>query len=364
MSIINNLPAVTPDVVKEMSKTLFEGFYQRPDINTYLNIVSGIKSDAQLIAFKRYAGLSGKIRSACDTTANESVTIETIEKTWSPKLIGDRFAECFQDFDASFTAWMLKEGNEKPDTSGTEIGMFLTEQLQDMLHEVILRLSFFGNTAIVSGTSNNITAGEVAYFSALNGFFTQLFAIVAADADRLTVNTTLQTRNAAATWALQRFTNADTTNQIVTAALDHGWYGADMRLRAMNRNELVWLTTQSISDQYEQERKSVGSIDAAYFRTEDGIMKMYSNGIEVVPMSFWDRTIRTYFGDDATPVTAVLPHRAILVPRKNLMIGTESSGEIGGLDVWYSKDDAKVYADYNVKLDAKIGLDTLIQAVY
>lgn len=365
MPLITGMPAVTPDVVKEMSKTLFEGFYQRPDISSIMQIVEGIKSDAQLIAFKRHSGLAGYVRSNCETTANTTLTAPTVNKTWSPKRIGDRFSECYETFDASFTAWMLKEGTDKPDLVGTEIGMFIAEQLSDMIQETVQRHAWFGDTAIAALTNNNLSSGQLKFFNAIDGIWKQVFNIVAADANRRTTDTTLTTRNTAGTFAAQAFTSADTTNQIITKALDNVWYGADLRLRSMPRNELVFLTTQTMSDQYERERKSIGTVDLSYMRVEDGVQKMYSNGIEIVPMSIWDRTIREYLGNSlAVPTASTLPHRAILTHRSNIMLGTESIGALDALQVWYSQDDAKMYADYLVKMDAKVGLDNMVQVLY
>jgi hypothetical protein len=259
---------------------------------------------------------------------------------------------------------MLKEGTDKPDLAGTEIGMFIAMQLSDMIQETLQRHAWFGDTAIAAGTNNNLVAGELKFFSAIDGLWKQAFAIVAADGNRRTSDTTLTTRNTGATFAAQAFTSADVTNQVITKALDNLWFGADLRLRSMPRNELVILSTQSIADQYERERKSVGSIDASYQRVEDGMLKLYTNGIEIVPMSIWDRTLRSYIGTTSANVATTLPHRAILTHRENLMIGTESVGALDGLQVWYSQDDAKMYADYLVKMDAKVGLDNMIQALY
>lgn len=358
------LPAVSADVVKKMSETLFEGYFRNPDKSKFMNIVENVKSDKQLIVFKRYSGLSGFAKADCDRTANDKVSIGISDKTWQPKYIGDLFEECFAPFDESFTAWMLKDGNDKPDLEGTEIGMFIVEQLADLVEEVLLRHFFFGDKAIVAGTNNSIATGSAKYFNVIDGIWAQVFDIVAAAPARLTVSTTIQTRNAAASYSLQAFTSTDTTNRVVSKALDEGWYGADRRLRQLGKSELVWLATQSMSDQYERERKDANAIAESWLRVENGMGSLVSNGIEVLPMANWDQTILDYFGDDQTPVKSILPHRALLVPRKNLMLGTESAGTLSTLRVWYSQDDAMMRAEYGMKIDAKVGLDNLVQVIY
>ena len=74
--------------------------------------------------------------------------------------------------------------------------------------------------------------------------------------------------------------------------------------------------------------------------------------------------ISAYFGDDGTPVKSTLPHRVMLAPKSNLLLGVETTGSLGELDAWYSRDDEKMYAKFGASIDAKIGIDSMIQLAY
>ena len=258
---------------------------------------------------------------------------------------------------------MLKAGVEKTDITSTEFAAFMMEQLQDAIAEVYQRIFWFGDTGIVAGTSNNLAAGEVAFFNMIDGVFAQLFDIVTADSARLS-STGIATVNAGVSYAAQKFTAADVTNQVVSKALDTVWYEADMRLRSVAKSDLVYYVTQTVADQLEKERKAISGIDMPYQRQENGMSGLTWNGITVQPIQLWDRMIASYFGDDATPVKSVLPHRVLLTSPTNLMLGVETVGSLGELDAWYSKDAEVMYAKYGASVDAKIGINKMIQAAY
>lgn len=363
MALVNNLPALSPQQVTSMAETLFEGFFADPILTSLVTVQEGIKADKQLIIWDRHTGLSGKLQSACPTPTNSTWGFDTVEKTWSPKYIGDRFEECYGTFMDTFAQWMLNAGVAKTDFTNTELAAFIVEQLQDAVAEVYQRHFWFGDKGIVAGTNNNLAAGEVVYFNAIDGIWAQVFDIVTANAARKST-TGLATKNGQASYALQKFNSTDVTNQVVSNALDTVWYDADMRLRSMAKPDLAYYVTQSVYDQLEKERKAISGIELPYTRQENGMTTLTWNGIAVVPMQLWDRMIAAYFGDDATPVKSVLPHRALLSTKSNLLLGVETVGSLAELDAWYSRDNEKMVAKFGASIDAKVGVDNMVQAAY
>lgn len=360
-----SLPTLTEDQIKSMSETFFKGFYANPAITDFHDVVENIKAKKQIIVFGQGTGLTGYNRTACAMTADTNFAIPSQEKHWNPSYISDLEQMCYDDFMANFERYGLKVGVAKGDLTGTDLAAFLELQYSKAQYEAFLRHSWFGNTAIAANTGNTLGAGSLKYFNQVDGFWYQLFAIVTGDSSRLSASTILATRNAGTTVAAQKFTTADKTSALVTAALDQVWYDADMRLRGMALNELVYITTQSVSDQYEKERKATGSIPEAYQRVESGVRMLQCNGIDIIPFQFQDRIIQTYFRVTASGNTAdVLPHRAILTTRKNLLLGVETVGSLGEMDAWYSKDTKKYNLEYGASIDAKVALDSHVQVCY
>jgi hypothetical protein len=363
MALITNLPALTKEQVRSMNETLFEGFFNDPILNSLVAVQEGIAAQKQLIIWQRHAGLSGKKVTACPTPTNSTWGFNTIEKVWTPAYIGDRYSECYQTFMGTFSQWMLNAGVNKSDFTSTEMAAFIVEQMADMVAEVFQRHFWFGNTTIGAGTNNSLGAGDLAFFNAIDGIWKQLFAIVTASAARLS-STGLTTKNGAGTFALQKFDATDVTNQVVSKALDSVWYDSDIRLRGMAKGDLVYYVTQSVYDQLEKERKAISGIELPYNRQENGLTTLTWNGINVVPIQLWDRMISAYFGATAAPVKSFLPHRILLAPKANLLLGVESVGSMSELDAWYSKDNEVMYAKFGASIDAKVGVDTMVQLAY
>jgi hypothetical protein len=363
MAIITNIPALNTKQITSLSEALFQAFFNDPALTSMVNVQEGIKVNTQLLIFDRHTGLSGKKITACPTPTNTTLGLNVSEKTWTPTYIGDRFAECWTVLQGTCLQWMLKNGIEKQDLTATEYAAFLEEQLQDTIAEVFQRIFWFGDAGIVAGTGNNLAAGEVAFFNMLDGIFAQLFDIVTATPARLST-TGISTVNAGVSYAAQKFSAADVTNQVVSKALDSVWYDASIKLRSVAKSDLMYLVTQSVQDQWEKERKAVSGLDLPYMRQENGQMTATWNGIQVMPVQLWDRMIASYFGDDAKPVKSTLPHRVILVPKNNLLLGVETVGAMGELEIFHDKVSRSLIADYGASMDAKIGINEMIQATY
>lgn len=361
-ALVTGLPALDPVILTSISESLFEGFYQHLQLTRYHQVVTGIKANKQIIIFGKHTGLAGFKRANCDTTANTNWTIPSQEKVWTPAYLGDRFEECYDNYMDTFIRWGLNNGVNKSDLTGTELAAMITSHVGDLLMDVSMRHAWFGDTAIVAGTNNNLGAGDLVYFNAIDGFWAQLFDIVSVTPARQST-TGLTTKNGQASYALQAFNATDTTNQVATKALDQMYYDADMRLRGMAKSDLVFLVSQSVYDQYEKERKATGGsgIYEVFLRQEDGAPLLSSNGIEVVPVHDWDRIIQSYL-EDGTNYT--IPHRAVLTTRTNLMLGVEEASNLGEFDAWYSKDNEKYYIKFGFSLDAKVGLDNMVQLAY
>ncbi len=254
---------------------------------------------------------------------------------------------------------MLKAGKEKADVTSTDFAAYLTEVVNDAIFETVLRFAWLGDTTAdtVANGSYLKNGTDPDYFNKMDGYWVQILAIVAANSARRT-STTITTRNAAASYALQAFTTADTTNKVVSEALTNVRMGADLRLRS--RTDLVFIATQTVADQYERELINA-NISYTTERLEGGIMLLKNGGIEIYSFSLLDRIIQTYFDNGTKWVN---PHRLILTTKENLGLGVESVGALDSLDIFYDKKTKKNYIDFMIQMDAKVFSDNLVQVTY
>lgn len=343
--------------IRELSEAIFESVFEKPDVQMFHTIVEGIKAKQQIALLGRVSGLTGKGSGGCNPTAVTN-TIGMSEKFWNPETVSNRFEECWDSLKETFFIWSTQNGIAKSDITKTDFFIFLQERVSDALIEEIFRIAWFSDTAADTVANGGVLTNgtDTGYFTKIDGLWKQIFAIVAADANRKTAG--IDSRNGQASYAAQEFTDTDTTNNVVTKTLQNMRYGADFRLRG--KENLIYVTTQSVADQYERE---LTERNAAFTteRLENGIMQLKSGSITVFGFQFWDIIIREFYDDGAK---YYLPHRALLFPVTNIQVGTEEAGTLSEMDVFYDKKSKQNILDTQYDLDAKVIEDYLIQAAY
>lgn len=343
--------------IKALSEAVFESAFSKPSIELFHGVATGIVVKKQIAILGQLTGLVGAGSGGCDP-ASGSNEIKASEKLWNPEIISDRLEQCWDTLKETFWAWGLKKGVQKPDLTGTDFFNYVQEVLADAVLEAVFRNVWFSDkNAENVGDGGVITDGiNIAYFNKIDGAWLQIAQIVAANASRLTAG--LGTRNGGANYAAQDFTSADTANRVVSNTLQNMRFGADMRLR--EKTDLVYIVTQSVSDQYERELLAA-NIAYTTERLENGILILKSAGIEVIAFSLWDRIIRNYF-DNGT--TFDKPHRALLTTKTNVQVGVEEVAGLSEFDVFYDKKSKKNFIDFQFSLDAKVVQNELIQVAY
>ncbi|MDX3913757.1 MAG: hypothetical protein QHC79_09475 [Pseudosphingobacterium sp.] len=352
----------TFEQVKGIKEAIWEKVFNNPQLNQFHEVVPGIVTKRQIVILG-LLGLSGKKSAGCAPDENPN-RIPSSEKFWDPQYIEDRFVECFKDLLDKFTVYGLKNGIAKADLTDTDFANFLESRIGTAMLEGILRLIWFGDT-----TAENVSDGgvitdgvNVEYFTPIDGFFKQIFAIVAANPEqRVTID-----KNAGATYAAQRFDDTDTANETATKVFQSMIDNADERLVDTNvegspDTETFILATKSMVDQYKRERKAKSGIELAYQRTESGFKFIEVDGVRVYPFNFWDRIIKNY-QDNGTKLN--LPHRAVMVVKSNMQVGTEEEEDLAALDPFYVKKDKEYIVDYGYNLDAVLVEDYKMMAAY
>lgn len=346
--------------VRALSEIIFEKEFKNPEIGLFHEVVEGIKAKKQIAFMTQLSGLMGAGTGGCSpSSATNSIT--SSQKFWNPETYSDRLEVCYTDLKESFINYGLKNGVQEADLTSLDFMNYVADVLlKYKVYEAALRFAWFGDTAaadVDASPAGVLTSGtNVAYFDKIDGFWKQIFAIVAADSDRKT--TDLTTKNGQASYANQAFNSTDTGNKVVMNALQNTLYGADLRLR--EQPNLVYVVTQSVADQYARELKAA---NVAYTteRYENGISVLKSDGIDVIAFSFLDRIINSYYDDGSK---YYLPHRIVLTTKDNLKIGIDSIGSLAEFDLHYDRVTKKNYIDFAVNMDAKVTEDYLVQVAY
>jgi len=336
--------------VRTFAEAVIEQMVEYPQMADMHQIIEGIVSKQQIALLGHLNKITRKDL-GCGNGKLDKV-IPMSEKFWDPVNMKIWLSECWEQFEDTFMVYALNVGKEKPDLTTTEIfSQWLVEEVGDAGAKDALRIAWFGDTAAA-----NISAGVNALdYSMLNGFWKQIFAVVADDATRrITI-----AENAGASYVLQQFDAADVTAKTATGIFQKLIFGADRRLRAAT-DKAIW-ATRSLTDQYILERLDYANIPEAYTRLESGIDSLNILGVPVYVMDQWDDIIRSDF-DNGTKY--YLPHRAVMSTKQNLPVGFDTAVGPTDFDVFYDKMSETSNIKGLYKMDVKVIEDYLIQVAY
>ncbi len=344
--------------VMGMNEAVFEAVFVNPSITDFHTLETGIVAKQQ-IAFMGLLGLVGKSGGGCSPEA-DTATAPLSEKFWLPAEISMRLEECYTTYEASFFVWAQNMGIKRADLTNTDLMAFIEDRAKTALQEAHLRHAWFGDVDAANYNSSPaglITNGtDVSFFNAIDGFWKQIYDIVAADSTRKSATIT---KNSGATKLLQKFDTTDTTNKVVMGYLSACRTDADTRLS--DRDDTIFIVTKSVYDQYLRELKSYTNIEQSFQINMDGKKELMFDGVPVRKFSFWDRTIAAYF-DNGT--VTYQPHRIVYTVKNNLKIGVENDSAMNELDTFYDKKTKLNIMDALFKMDAKVFEDYLLQVAY
>lgn len=351
--------------VMALAETVFEGFFNKPELSLFHQIVPNIKAKKQVVILAGFTGLFGLGAGECDPTPNTS-GFGASQKFWNPVAISDRIKRCWSGnggLEETFFIWGLKNGIDKYDLTATDYFNFLGDILLDAMIEAVFRIAWLNDTNADDYAGGGvITNGTpLAAFNRIDGFWVQFFAIVAADSARLTTGVPaarIATLNAGANYAAQAFTAADITNRTVSQALLDTALAADTRLSSSA--DKIFIVTKSVGDQYIRELDN-NTLPYTLDVIMNGLSSISRAGITVYVFDFIDRMIDLYFNNGTK---WYLPHRIVLTTTTNLQVGTEEESNFTTFEAFYSRETKNCYIDFLFNIDAKVALDHLVQLVY
>ena len=404
----------TAEQIRDINELVFDDILHAPDLSVIHTMYSGIVYDRE-IGFITGGGLVGKAEQGCDPDSQDWA-IGTRKVVWTPKGWEIRIEECASDLNNTMVVYAKNNGIRIDDLTDTDYMAILVIVLTDAIRDFFYRLVWFNDTdaanvsveslpvatvssqtsgsAIVgtvyagvastaagavkcalsngtivylSGTAATgnavsgttyytkdtankntvlsggiITAGvDTGYFTILDGLFKQLQAAVTVDSSLLsTISANSQSTKAAQLSAMD--------GDAAYALLNDMYFKAPIELRTSGN--MQFLVTQSIADAYLQYLMGKG-IESTYRNLVDGLSSLSFLGVEVIAMPIWDKMIHSY---NDLGATYYKPHRAVLIEKANLAVGTPSEEAYEGVDVWYDKKSRKNFIETKDKLDAKL----------
>lgn len=346
--------------VRDISEVVIAKTYAKPALNQIMTLVSPIEAKQQIAILGRLSDLT-VLDPGCGLGA-ASGQVPTSQKFWNPQRVKFWLEFCWKDFVATFMVYLQRKGIQRPDMTDTAVADFIAELLPDALYEDFLRITWFNSTTatlVGAGSGDaNVTAGTtIGLMNIIDGIWKQVIGLGAgakttgADAGGIVA------ANAAASFALQ---DSTLTPAGVAKDLDALTYNADLRLRG--DAGAVIEVTQSVYDKAGQYlRASFPNIEAAYMTLQNGVRVLSWNGYPVIPISYWDRLIRSKFSNGTK---YDLPHRALMTTLGNIQAGVDDTSAIGDFEIWYERKAETVNFRGGYFVDAKEIEDYMVKAVY
>lgn len=335
----------TAEQIRDINELVFDEVLHAPDLNLIHTLYPGIVYDRE-IGFITGGGLVGKKAQGCDPTPHD-FAIGTRKVTWQPKPWEVFIDECAEDLMNTAAVYALNKSTRVDDLTDTDYMAIVVKVLMDAVRDFMYRIVWFGDTDAANYDRTNAPNGiitpslDVGYFNLLDGFFKQLQTAVTASPELLVSiaanGKTTKTEQMAGM-------DADAAFELLQSM----YFKAPLELRSSGAMQFI--VTQSVTDGYQKYLIGKG-IESTYTNLVKGVRSLEFLGVKVIALPIWDKMIQAY-NDLGT--TYYKPHRALLIEKENLAIGTPSEEAYGTADVWYDKTSRKNYVLLKDKIDAKL----------
>lgn len=332
----------TAEQIRDINELIFDEILHAPDLDYLHAMFSGIEYDRE-IGFITEGGLVGKKAQGCDPTAQDW-NIGTRKVVWEPKAWEVIIDQCAKDLESTMAVYCMNKGVRRNDLTDTDYMAIAATVLASAIKDALYRIVWFSDgDAKNVADSGIITAGvDVDYFNILPaGFFKQLQTAAAAHSELLVAIDA----NTKATKAEQM---SGMTADAAYGILSKMYYAAPITMRGSGN--MRFMVTQTIADGYQQYLTGKG-IESTYNNLVEGVKSLKFLGVDVIPIPIWDKMIQAY-NDLGAKFQA--PHRAVLIEKANLGVGTPSDGVMDGIDIFYDKKSRVNRMEATDKIDAKL----------
>ncbi|UVX35842.1 MAG: major capsid protein, P2 family protein [Bacteriophage sp.] len=355
MNILESVKNLTKDngAVKSLRDLLVLTNFVDESLEQFFTFVQNVQNGQKL-------GWTGEMEdvgwtgASCNPTYKD-VTIQAAEKTWDIGQWSVPLKWCYEDFMNTIAEYALKTGTNIGDLTSTDImDVIIYPALELSIKRMFWRFIWFGDKEAQNASTGQITEGvDVELFKPCNGFWKQLFAIGAANANQR-VNIAA---NAEASTAAQ-LSGIKTANAAI-GIFDSLLENADPRIAAMDGAAIY--CTKSLGDALTKDLKREYKEILTWEQIFKGLDVTEYNGVMVYRVSIWDRFIQKY-QNNGTKLN--LPHRAIYGSPKQLFVGSPANQIISDLEIWFNQDERVTKAYSAGRLGCLVGEDNLFQIAY
>lgn len=336
--------------IKDLNELLFTSAFKDPALESVINLTTKAENGKH-IGYVDNIGDVGTKGAGCKPTYSKA-QINGFEKKWELGEWNIPIEFCYKDLSNTLAKYGMNPGTERGDLQNTPYwDKLVIPLLQKAINEMLWRLVWFGDTAAKNATSSGVIKDGVdtSLFTTCDGLWKRLNAIIAANANQKTEIAANQETSYAEQKSKIREKGA------AISIIDNMLVDADGRI--FDKDHALFMTNSLFkalrSDLYERSKYQLTTE-----KLMEGVLVSEYDGQKVIILDIWDRMIKKY-EDNGTKYN--LPHRALLAPIDNLMVGTSDDNLFSQLDINFDHKERQNYIYAAGDLGTVIGEDELVQ---
>ncbi|MBR1801018.1 MAG: hypothetical protein IJ767_05920 [Bacteroidaceae bacterium] len=301
------------DNIRDLRDLIITSIWTDYDFRKYLRLTPAMNGEK--LGFIGDLSDIGKAGAGCDPEY-ESPSLANSEKTWELGEWSVPLKLCYETLKGTIAEYTMKTGTDIADLGGSEIMEYiLYPAIEKAIKLMFWRFAWFGDKQAANIADGGVlTAGvNPELFKTCDGLFKRLFAIGAADADRVTAIAA----NNAASYAAQK--SGLLQAGVATGIVDAIRLNAPAQLSS-NPNGVI-LMTRSLADALAYDVKQTYKQNMPWETIFQGLDIAEYDGVKVARLSIWDEMINKY---ENTGTKWNKPHRAVYSDLENLLVGIKT----------------------------------------
>lgn len=341
---------ITGDDAREISQVSVKQIFESEGSKLLDYIQTGVRNGDEILATDGL-GEVGRVGDACDLSDTNTITFS--DERWDLKPINGRMEFCRPE--ALNSAFKLFQRQQSGDArfynifnQGQEFESFVLSLYVPAIENSISRFGWFGKLD-TPYTSPEVTTGlSLDLLNGISGFWEKIFAGINVGSQYVEIS-----QNAEATKSLQNTMTPTQAYEYLLAMIDLAT--PQMRLAG----ELELHVTDSLARKYQRylvEQGASFNIDLI----ANGVQALNIDGIPIKVRKDWTNIIGRNF-DLST--TYDKPHRAVLSPPRNLIMGTALTEDSEFINAFYDNYQRKNVFEFRYELGTHIDfIDNIVVA--
>lgn len=326
---------VTADKV-DINEAIFQSTFGISDFVRYHQLITGVRNGGLvpiILAGDNYGAMPAGDEKSC--VFNEcDLDVDYSTKKWDLGEYNCRIPICMRSFDEDFLVFWnmyrqrLENPLDKPDHQA--FLSYLSEKVENNIKGAQWRVGYLGDK---SATTNALIRNN-------NGFFTQAEA---GEGEKINLP------------------QANPTAEQIYAALEQA-YNTAIEFPWFSESDVVWKMTYAMAAKFVAFLNTKADLSQYNCDCINPDSLVAGRRFKVEGLTIFGIPVEAHREIDGSmaAISQTNKFQALLIRKSNMLIGTNETENLSEFDIWYSKDDKKVYIEALLYMGVSIPLDEYV----